>query len=293
MDSEGKAELFAEERRKRLEEEGRAAAERIAEAQRRQMSKTQEMIRERQNRVEKTEERAAMIPGKMAERNRRLEERAMKRDERARVVVENQRRIWNECIERRKVKMCEEVEKSKAVIKVHREEVERKIEDEKTILGRRMEAAQQIFAEKDARLKEYEKRLDKRDITINGNRTEKEKEMRERLAAERLQLEQKTAAVKRARGASEAKRLAIYREKSARNSNEITEVKEQMAKSTLELAEEEEAFTGMKNAVVGIHAQLADMDESQQIKTLMTLLKLSGAEASEIVESAKKPGLIH
>jgi chromosome segregation ATPase len=251
------------------------------------------MARRRQARVDKTDERESAIPGKMAERGRSLEERGARREARRSVVVGNGQRIMARKVEKVVKKIEDEATKSDEAQKVHGEEIAAKIEEERRTMEKRIEAARMIFAEREERRRDYERMIEMRDLAIEDSLSERERETREKFAAERDELEKKTAAVRMARGANHLSTIARLRQKLARNSQGIEDVRKKRNASQEAIAEAEERFAAMRAEVLGILPTLVEMDDTQRIRTFMDVLKISEEEATEIVTVATEPANIH
>jgi hypothetical protein len=218
-------------RAEHLEEQAAATTAKIAEVQERHSASVQKLLNQRQKRVEKTEYRGSLIPEKIAERNKRLEERAAEREERKKTVIQNNDRLLKGECERVKKSLDGKAERAQAVQDSHRAEVAQRIEVEKKAMEKRLAAARRTFQEKDEKLKEYERMFRQRDATIEQNRAVKETEISEKLAAERFELDQKIAAMQRARGLTELKAATTLRQKLVRSSLGIDDVKRQRARA--------------------------------------------------------------
>jgi hypothetical protein len=280
-------------REQKAEEEARATAARIAEAKRRHEALTQALLGERQKRLDKNDGHAPVISDRWAEREKRLQERAALREERHKIVTRNGAKFVQDEIEKARNKLAEEAEKSRVVQAGHQAEIQQKIEIEKKAMERRLLAAQQTFHERDGRLKEYERALSRRDVKIEENRSTKERELKERLTNERFELEQKSAIVQRARGASDLKAATTLRQKLARSSLGIGDTKKQRAQSQNSFFEADETFAEAKAAVLGLLPRLVEMNERQRIRALMEAMRCTEEEAAEVIEAAKAPPSQH
>jgi hypothetical protein len=243
--------------------------------------------------VEKTESVAATIDGKFAARDKRFEERGEAREERVRRALRRTAQQLGDRMTQTTRKLADEVAHADAVREKNRKEMQRRVAAEREALERRNVAAEHIFQGRRDEIQQYQRALARRDLAIDQNITEKQKERGERLYAEKFAIEERQAAAGRARAAKDAQTALSLRQKTARSWFGIAEVTKQREKSQSALGQAEGTFVETRSAVLALIPELVDMNDRQRIKALMKVLHVSEEEATQIVEAARKPASLH
>jgi hypothetical protein len=293
VDHDQKYQTDCQARRARLHELMKETESKVAEARRRNERQTSTVLGERQKRVQKTELRGSLIAEKWAERDRKLQARAVARDERAKSAIEHASDVVEEYRDKARQLLAGEADKTRVVQAASQKEARERIEKEKQLFTKRNEAAGQIFQENEKKIKTFSRFLNKRDLEleqrIDGQRTARN----DKLCEGRIGLETKSAQVRQMRGQIDWEVAASRRAKLARSSLGLNDAVKQRAKSRAALNSTDETFAERRAGLMAVAPELAGLNERQQIRTLIRVIGCSEAEAREIVDAAKLPASLH
>lgn len=284
---------FVDDRRKRLQDEAKKTADGIEKAKKRQEDRLNTAIGERQKRVDKTDYISSTIGGKFAERDKKLGQRGEDRVVHTKAVNSRNEEIERQRVEKVMKKMVDQTEKSKEVQAQTKKKLDQRIQGERELLHKRNVAAEQIFARRKESLETYRKSLEKRDIGISERLEQKETAMARKLAESRIAHEEKAAGMRRAQRARECRTACELRRKIERSTIGLDDVKRQRARSEMAKKGAEHTFSEKKSEILALGAMFIEMNDRQKIKTLMEILKVTEAEAKEMLEIAKQPPSLH
>ena len=161
------------------------------------------------------------------------------------------------------------------------------------MIKKRNEAAEKIFKKEKEDLENYRNELEKRDQTIKKNQDEMVKERTLKLHQNKIELENKTAAVRRSQRARDCATAFSFRKKITWSTNGLIDFQKQRAKSQLAKAKASETFATQMNETVELLPNLVKMNDDEKVQALKKILGISDEEAKEIVLSAKAPSSIH
>lgn len=292
-ESEKRILFVTQQKKQQLEERASKTDKKIKETIERQNRQYNDKISQMQQRLNKNDEVMSSIPHKLQERDDRLSQKATLREERSKAVEKRNFEYVSQKVGKvEKLLQTEQINFEK-VMTTNKKQTNEKIEKEADLLKKRNEAAERIFNKQREELENYKNKLEQRDTMIRKNQDDLYKEKLNKLHQNKIERENKTAAVKRSQRARDCATAFSFRKKITWSNNGLNDLQNQRAKSQLARAKASETFATQMNDTVQMLPKIVNLNDDQKVQELVRILGISEEEAKKIVLAAKSPSSIH
>lgn len=292
-DSEKRILFLTQQKKQKIEESAKAKAEKARETIERQNRQYNEKISQMQQRLNKNEEVMSSIPIKNQQRDDKLSQKAALRNEKTKEVERRNFEFTKQKVEKVEKLLQTEQLNFERVMNSNKQKSDEKIGKEADLLKKRNEAAEKIFNKQKENLENYKNELERRDTIIKKNQDDLINERTLKLHQNKIELENKTAAVRRSQRARDCATAFALRKRTTWSTNGLDEFKHQRAKSQLAKAKASETFTSQMNETIEMLPGIVKMNDDEKVISLKKILGISEEEAKEIVLAAKNPSSIH
>lgn len=290
---EKKYKKYINERNKKYQQNVEMTEKKTMLARKNAESEWNDTLSRRIERIDKSDYRYSLIEGKFSLRDQKLNQRGELRKIHMKDVSDRNNDIEKRRVQRALTKMNNQTIKSKEVLQQNKELTQQKINQEKNILQKRNEAADLIFTARRQKLENFGKFLDERDENISAKIQQQKFEEIQRLNEAKIDLENRTEKILRAKRTHDVAQICMLRQKIARNNSGLSEVRKRRAKSEFSKVIAEENFAEKRDQLSSLMPKLINMSDEGRIENIASVLNISRNEAKEILTIAKQPVSIH
>ncbi|KAK8893668.1 hypothetical protein M9Y10_022095 [Tritrichomonas musculus] len=256
-------------------------------------SEWNDTLTRRIERLDKSDYRYSLIEGKFNQRDQLLNQRGEMRKIHSKDVNDRNNDIEKRRVQRALTKMNNQSIKSKEVLQQNKELTNQKIIQERNILKKRNEAADHIFTARRKKLEDFGKFLDERDENISAKIQQQKEEEIQRLNEVKIDLENRTEKILRAKRSRDVAQICMLRQKIARNNSGLTDTRKRRAKSEFSKVIAEGNFAQKREQLSSLMPKMINMSDEGRIENLVSVLNISKNEAEDILATAKRPVSIH
>ena len=285
--------LYINERQRKLQENSKANNEKINEVQNRKVQQYSSKIDKLQQRLDRNEEILAKISTKNQEKDQISSEKAEKRSEKLKNISNKGDELLQSKIEKTTNLMKEKEIKFQNVMKANQAKTNEMIAREADILKRRNEAAEKIFEKQKKDIESFRDTLSKREEKLEQRKNELHKQTQDRLYNARIELEEKTASIRRSQRARDFATAIRLQKRVARSVNGLDGIQRQRMQNQMAKIKAGETFSEQRSNAMGLFPKVVNLNDAQKVSTLVNLLGISENEANDLVDRAKMPASMH